>query len=83
MLNPLPLQVLRCALRPFVLFVNYVRKLSRLTLATIGALLLVFGAMMLLFLKANPSGETNASFSGRLDADQTGVKFYWGNVDLN
>jgi hypothetical protein len=76
MLNPLPL--LRWALRPFVLFVNYVRRFHRSTVAMIGAVILGLGAMTLLFFKANPLGENDASFSSSLNADQTGVNFYWG-----
>ena len=68
MLNPLLL--LRRALHPFVLFVNYVRRFSRSTVAFIGAMLLGLGAMALLFFKANPLGENDASFSGSLDAGQ-------------
>ena len=81
MVNPLPL--LRRALHPFVLFVNYVRRLSRSTVAIIGAMVLGLGAMALLFFKANPLGENDASFSGSLDADQTGVNFYLGNEKLS
>jgi len=76
MLNPLPL--LRRALHQFVLCIDYVRRLSRSTVAMIGAVLLGLGAMALLFFKANPSGENDANFSASLDAGQTGVKFYLG-----
>lgn len=78
MLNPLPL--LRFALRPlFVLCVNYVRRLSRSTVAIIGAVVLGLGAMVLLFFKANPLGENDANFYDSLDADQTGL-FFLGNI---
>ena len=73
MLNPLPR--LRFALRPFILFRNYVRMLSRSTVAIIGAVVLGLGAMALVFFKANPLGENDANFYDSLDADQTGVKF--------
>ena len=76
MLNPLPL--LRYALRPFILFINYLRRSSLSTVAMIGAVLLGLGAMALLFFEANPLGENDANFNDSLDADQTGVKFYLG-----
>ena len=75
MLNPLPL-ILRCALRPFVLFVNYCRTLSRLSVAIWGTMVLCTGAMVLLAFKGNPLGEANAKFYGSLDSEQTGVNFY-------